>query len=235
MVGGCRWPVSSRRTAGGTEGGGTGAGLPARLRGSGGFRGSGLCYCVSSCLFVAMDWRRSRSRPSRFSLRHDGLTAIATTEPTRKIETLTRIATAEPGARLGTSGARPWRAWRREAFARRLGRGKAGREFSIHRSILAQRRHGATLRQRGRQKAWIATKRREDPRKQASSCGAFSCLFVAMDWRRSRSVLAAPRWPHGLRYDGADEEDRDAHAFRCGGGDSPARIVRGSTVASVAA
>ena len=33
------------------------------------------------CLFVAMDWRRSRARPSRFSLRHDGLTAIATTEP----------------------------------------------------------------------------------------------------------------------------------------------------------
>ena len=67
-----------------------------------------------SCLFVAMDWRRSRSRPSRFSLRHDGLTAIATTEPTRKIETLTRFAAAEAIARLASSEDRSWRAWRRE-------------------------------------------------------------------------------------------------------------------------
>jgi len=70
---------------------------------------------------------------------------------------------------------------------------------------------------------------------QASAYCVSSRLFVAMDWRRSRSVLAAPRWPHGHRYDGADEEDRNAHAYRYGGAGSPARNIRGSTVASVAA
>ena len=49
-----------------------------------------------------------------------------------------------------------WRAWRRESFTRRSGRGKYGREVSpgsghtIRRSILAQRRSGATFRHQAR-------------------------------------------------------------------------------------
>ena len=54
------------------------------------------------------------------------------------------------GTGLAPPRNRPWRAWRREPFARRLGRGKDGREY--FRSIDPFSRHGATLKPRGSQK-----------------------------------------------------------------------------------